>query len=139
MGLNDPGQYEGEQLRYAAWLHWSTLLGFLTLIGTFVAYALGILPARIPLEHLPQVWNLPADEYLKVTGMPKGWAWIGMLGSGDLASFLGIAILSGCSIFCILAVIPVYAKRRDWIYLILCVLEIATLVSVASGLISGKH
>ena len=55
MGLKDAGQYEEEQLRYAAWLHWSTLLGFLTLIGTFVAYVFGILPARIPLERLPQV------------------------------------------------------------------------------------
>lgn len=136
MGLNDPGRFDTEQLRYAAWLHWSTLAGFLTLIGTFVAYVFNILPARIPLERLPQVWNLPAAEYLKTTGMPKGWGWIGMLGNGDLASFLGIAILSGCSILCILAVMPIYAKRRDRIYFAICALEIAILVLAASGLIS---
>ena len=137
MGLKE--NYDGEQIRYAAWLHWSTLAGFLTLIGTFVAYIFNILPARIPLSQLPQVWNKPAPEFLRVTGMPQGWGWIGMLGNGDLASFLGIAILSGCSIFCILAVMPVYAKRRDWVYLLICVLEIAILVLAASGVISGKH
>ncbi|HQT26756.1 MAG TPA: hypothetical protein PLK99_09220, partial [Burkholderiales bacterium] len=90
---------QSEQLRYAAWLHWSTLAGFLTLIGTFIAYVSGVLPAKIPLSQLPLVWNKPAPEFLRVTGMPKGWGWIEMLGHGDLASFLGIAILSGCSIF----------------------------------------
>ena len=131
--------HEVEQFRYADWLHWSTLAGFLTLIGTFVAYVSDILPGRIPLVQLPEFWNKSAPEYLKLTGMPRGWGWIGLLGSGDLASFLGIAILSGCSIFCILAVIPVYAKRRDWIYLLICVLEIAILVLAASGEISGKR
>ena len=128
-----------EQFRYAAWLHWSTLAGFLMLIVTFVAYVFELLPGKIPLAQLPGVWNKPAEEYLKLTGMPKGWGWIGMLGHGDLASFLGIAVLSGCSIFCILAVMPVYAKRRDWIYLVLCALEIVILVLAASGEISGRH
>ncbi len=130
---------QSEQLRYADWLHWSTLAGFLCLIGTFIAYIFGILPARIPLSELPQVWNKPAEEFLKVTGMPKGWGWIEMLGNGDLASFIGIAILSGCSIFCIMAVMPIYAKRKDWVYIAICALEIGILVLAASGLISGKH
>lgn len=134
--MNDSKRLEAEQSRYAVWLHWSTLAGFLTLIGTFVAYVFNLLPARIPLEKLPQLWGLPAPEYLKLTGMPKGWAWLTMLGNGDLASFLGIAILSGCSILCIAAVMPIYAKRRDWVYLAICALEIAILVLAASGLIS---
>lgn len=132
-------KYEEEQFRYASWLHWSTLSGFLMLIGTFVAYVFNFLPAKIPLQQLPQVWGMSAAEYLKTTGMPKGWAWIGMLGNGDLASFLGIAILSGCSVFCIFAVMPVYARRRDWVYLGICALEIAILVLAASGVISGRH
>ena len=136
MDLNDTKRFDAEQTRYAAWLHWCTLAGFLTLIGTFVAYVFNILPARIPLQKLPQVWNLPASEYLKATGMPKGWAWITMLGSGDLASFLGIAVLSGCSILCIFAVMPIYMKRRDWVYFCICALEIGILVLAASGSIS---
>ncbi len=132
-------KYEEEQSRYAAWLHWSTLAGFLTLILTFAAYVFNILPARIPLEQLPDLWNKPASQYLKLTGMPKGWGWIGMLENGDLASLLGIAILSGCSIFCIFAVMPIYARRRDLVYLLICAFEIAVLVLAASGILSGRH
>lgn len=137
MDLKHP--YEAEQSRYAAWLHWSTLAGFLTLILTFVAYVFNILPAKIPLDQLPDLWNKSAAQYLKLTGMPTGWGWMGMLGHGDLASLLGIAILSGCSILCLLAVIPIYARRRDFIYVLICAFEIAILVLAASGAISGRH
>lgn len=138
MGLKeDP--YAQEQSRYAAWLHWSTLTGFITLIITFIAYVSNVLPARIPLDQLPNYWNKPVSVYLKLTGMPTGWAWMGMLGKGDLASLLGIAILSGCSILCIVAVMPIYAKRRDWVYFLICAFEIAILLLAASGAISGRH
>lgn len=123
-----------EQLRYATVLHWSTLTGFIVLIATFVAYVFGWLPAYVPLERLPQLWNLSTAEYLKATGMPTGWSWLTMLGKGDLASLLGIAILSGCSIICIAAIIPTYAKSKNITYLVICVLEIAVLLLSASGI-----
>ena len=123
-----------EQLRYATVLHWSTLTGFIVLIATFVAYVFGWLPAYVPLQQLPQLWNLSTAEYLKATGMPTGWSWLTMLGKGDLASLLGIAILSGCSIICIAAIIPTYAKSKNITYLVICVLEIAVLLLSASGI-----
>ncbi|NNM82619.1 MAG: hypothetical protein HKL98_08485 [Burkholderiales bacterium] len=126
-----------EQARYALWLHWSTLTGFITLIVTFLAYVTNLLPAKVPLGDLPHYWSMPADQYIKETGIPTGWGWLGMLGHGDLASLLGIAILSGCSIFCIAAVIPIYAKRKDKVYLLTCIFEIAILAVAASGAISG--
>ena len=123
-----------EQLRYATVLHWSTLTGFIVLIATFVAYVFGWLPAYIPLEQLPHLWNLSTAEYLKATGMPTGWSWLTMLGKGDLASLLGIAILSGCSIICIVAIMPIYARNKNITYLVICILEIAVLLLSASGI-----
>ena len=122
-----------EQLHYATVLHWSTLAGFIVLIATFVVYMFGWLPSNIPLQQLPQLWGLPASEFLKVTGMQTGWSWLFMMGKGDSASQLGIAILSGCSIACILAVMPDYAKSRNITYLMICILEIVVLVVSASG------
>lgn len=122
-----------EQTRYAAVLHWSTIAGFVTLVVTFVAYMLGWLPARVPLEQLPQLWNLSTAEFLKATGTPTGWSWLSMVHQGDFASLLGIAILSGCSIACILVIIPTYAKSRNGIYLMISILEIAVLVASAAG------
>jgi hypothetical protein len=127
-----------EQLTYAEVLHWSTLAGFIILILTFIAYVLGWLPAAVPLERLPHLWSLPIEEYLKATGTPTGWSWFFMMGKGDFASLLGIAILSGCSIACIVAIMPIYAKIKNTTYIIICVLEIAVLVASASG-IFGTH
>lgn len=126
-----------EQLPYATVLHWGTLTGFIVLIVTFVAYMFGWLPASVPLEQLPHLWNLSTAEYLKATGTPTGWSWLFMLGKGDSASLLGIAILSGCSIACIAAIMPIYAKSRNTTYLVICVLEIAVLLLSASGIFSA--
>jgi len=127
-----------EQQPYATVLHWSTLAGFVVLIVTFIAYLAGWLPSSVPLERLPQLWRLSADEYLKATGTPTGWSWLFNLGHGDFASLLGIAILSGCSVACIAAIMPSYAKTRNVPYLAICALEIVVLLLSASG-IFGSH
>jgi magnesium-transporting ATPase (P-type) len=130
-------QTSSEQSSYAAVLHWSTISGFVVLIVTFVAYVLGWLPASVPLEQLPNLWSLSAAEYLKATGTPTGWSWIFMLNKGDFASQLGIAILSGCSVACIAAIMPIYAKTRNAAYIVICTLEIAVLLLSASGVFSS--
>ena len=123
-----------EQLTYAAVLHWSTIVGFIVLIGTFAAYMLGWLPSYVPLHKLPHLWGLSTTEYLKATGVPTGWSWLFMINKGDFASQLGIAILSGCSILCITAIIPAYSRDRNFTYIAICVLEIVVLVLSASGI-----
>ena len=125
-----------EQDRYAAWLHWSTLAGFITLVVTFLAYLTNLLPAKVPLDQLPRYWSMPASEYIRSAGMPTGWGWLGMLGHGDLASLAGFAILAGCSAICLASVIPIYAKKKDTFYLVTCVVEIGILLVAASGAIS---
>lgn len=126
-----------EQLLYATVLHWSTLAGFIVLVVTFAAYMFGWLPAQVPLQQLPQLWGLPASEFLKATGMPTGWSWLFMISKGDFASQLGIATLSGCSIACILAIMPAYARTRNTTYLVICTLEIAVLLVSASGIFTA--
>lgn len=123
-----------EQLRYAAVLHWSTVTGFVTLVATFIAYMLGWLPAHVPLEQLPSLWNLSTTEFLKATHTQTGWSWLFNMDKGDDAGQLGIAILSGCSIACILVILPIYAKSRDRIYLWIGILEIAVLLASAAGI-----
>ncbi len=123
-----------EQLRYATVLHWSTIAGFVALVVTFTAYMLGWLPSSVPLDQLPHLWTLSTADYLKATGTPTGWSWLFMMGKGDFASQLGIAILSGCSIACILVILPVYARTRNRVYLAIAILEIAVLIASAAGI-----
>jgi hypothetical protein len=48
-------------------------------------------------------------------------------------------MLAGCSALCLLAIIPAYVRRRDTVYAIVCLLEIAVLVLAASGILTSGH
>lgn len=126
-----------EQRRYATWLNWGARSGLAILIATFLVYVFGLMPAQIPLDQLPLVWNLPAGEYLKKTGAPTGWNWIMQIGRGDFASLLGIAWLSACSLFCLVVVMPIYASRRDWVFVGLCIAALLIQLLAASGILVG--
>jgi hypothetical protein len=76
-------------------------------------------------------------EYLKQTSTPTGWAWLTMIGKGDFASLVGIAWLSGCSLICLLAVIPIYAHRNDRVFVMLCVFALAVQLLAASGMLKA--
>lgn len=124
-----------EQVRYAEWLRWTSGIGLAVLAAAFVLYVAGVLPPLIPFEQLPQAWKLSSREMIQHYALKGGWSWIHSLGSGDMLNLLGIAILSGCSAFPLLAVTGIYLKRRDWTFALLCLLQVAVLALAASGLI----
>ncbi len=129
-----------EQLAYAKLLDMGMKLGMLALIITFIVYVLGIFTPHIPVNDLPHYWSMPVKDYLRATGIHPGWAWLGMLGRGDFLNFLGIAFLSGVTIFCYLRVIPIFFRKKDTVYGILAIIEVLVLVLAASGILkSGGH
>jgi hypothetical protein len=128
-----------EQRRYATLLSWGSRSGLAFLAISFLAYVLGWMPARIPLDKMPGVWQLPVNEYLKQSHAPTGWAWLAMTGYGDFASLLGIAWLSGCSLLCLLSIIPIYARRRDMVFVTICILALAIQLLAASGILHSGH
>jgi len=128
-----------EQQTYARVLDRAAKAGFVILVAGFFAYALGWIPAHVPLERLPELWRLPLQDYLRATDTPTGWGWIVHLPKGEFASLAGIEILAGCSLVCLLAIIPVYARRGDRVYVAICVAEIAVLLLAASGVLTGIH
>ena len=128
-----------EQQLYARVLDRAAKAGFVILVAGFFAYALGWIPAHVPLERLPELWRLPLQDYLRATDTPTGWGWIVHLPKGEFASLAGIEILAGCSLVCLLAIIPVYARRGDRVYVAICVAEIAVLLLAASGVLTGIH
>lgn len=129
-----------EQLAYAKLLDQGMKVGIVLLVITFAIYVFGILPAHLPVDELSKYWGLPVKEYLAAAGIHTGWSWLGMLGKGDFLNFLGIAFLSGVTILCYLALIPIFLRKKDTIYAILAILEVLVLVLAASGLLkSGGH
>ena len=128
-----------EQLRYARVLELGARIGLAVAVAAFALYVSGVLPGRVPLAALPELWSLPLADYLHRSATPVGWQWLGLALHGDFASLVGIALLATVSIACLAAVIPVYARRSDRVYVALCVLAIAVLVLAASGVLVVKH
>ena len=136
----DDNNISVEQQRYATLLSWGSRSGLALLVVSFLAYVFGWMPAHVALEQLPNLWNLPVGEYLKQTDTPTGWNWLTMINQGDFASLVGIAWLSGCSLICLLAIIPIYARRKDKIFVMLCVFALAVQLLAASGMLrTGGH
>ncbi|MDO8341067.1 MAG: hypothetical protein Q7T59_03770 [Candidatus Woesebacteria bacterium] len=128
-----------EALRYARLLDWGARIGVLTLVLSFAAYVSGVLPPHVPPEQLPSVWNLPVGAYLQQTATPTGWGWLALAHKGDLSGLIGISILAGCSLPPLLGLIPLYVKRRDYVYAAICGMVGGVLVLAASGLLTGGH
>jgi hypothetical protein len=132
-------QQQAEALRYAFLLNWGTRIGLLALVISFTAYMFGMLTPHVPLAQLPSVWNQPVATHLELTATPTGWGWLPLAHTGDLSNMIGIALLAGCSLPPLLGLIPLYLKRRDYVYAGLCALIVMVLVLAASGILTGGH
>ena len=134
-----PQQQQAEASRYALLLHWGARVGEVTLVLSFAVYLFGVLKPHVPLEQLPSVWNLPLAAYLQRTGTPTGWGWLAFAYEGDLSNLIGISLLAGCSLPPLLGLIPLYLKRRDYVYAGICALVVTVLILAASGILTGGH
>lgn len=128
-----------EQLLYAGILEKGMYFGLLILFITYAIYVFGIMTPYIPLDEISRYWALNVHEYLEVTHIEDGWAWLGMLRYGDFINFIGVAILAGVTILCYLAIVPTLLKNNDKVYAVLALLEAVILAAAASGIISVGH
>ena len=130
---------QAEAERYALLLDWGTRIGLIVLVFTFGGYLTGLLSPHVPLDQLPKAWSKPVGAYLMSTGTPTGWGWLSLALKGDLSNLVGIAILAGCSVPPLVALIPLYLKRRDYTYAAICGLIVSVLLLAASGVLTSGH
>ncbi|MEO5336083.1 MAG: hypothetical protein H7841_04180 [Magnetospirillum sp. WYHS-4] len=128
-----------EQLAYATVLDWGMKAGFAILVVSFLLYVTGILPAHVPVDHLPEYWNLPVGKYMEKAGVHGGWTWVGLLHKGDFLNFAGIAFLSAVTIGCYFRILPMLFAKKDRIYGIIAVGQVLILVLGASGILAAGH
>ena len=129
-----------EQLRYANFLEKGMRVGLACLFITFPLYVCGIIKPYTPLEKIPHYLTLNAHTYQEEAHIETGWSWLRLLEYGDYLNFVGITILAGVTVLCYLSIIPFLFKRKDTVYLVLAVLQVALLVLAASGVVaSGGH
>jgi len=136
-----------EQLLYAAILEKGMLIGLVLMFITFALYVFRILPAAVPLSEIAGYWSQPVHDYLVTINtnflhwdhLPTGWSWMKLIGKGDFLNFIPIAILSGVTIFCYLAIVPGLFRRGDKAYAIMAIAEALILTLAASGLLAVGH
>ena len=128
-----------EQLLYARLLDWGARVGLLVLVLSFAAYMLGLVEPHVPMRQLPELWGHPVGRYLELTQSPTGWGWLALVHRGDVTGLVGIAMLAGCSLACLLALVPLYWRRGDRAFVALCLAEVAVVLLAASGWLSAGH
>ena len=136
-----------EQLLYANILERGMLIGLALMFLTFALYVFRVLPAAIPLSEVSGYWSQPVHDYLVAINdnflhqdhLVTGWSWVTLIGKGDFINFVPVAILSGVTIICYLAIVPGLFKRGDKAYAIMALAEAAILTLAASGLLAVGH
>jgi len=136
-----------EQLLYAKILEIGMYIGLAILFVTFALYMLGITAPAVPIEELPKYWALPVHEYVEAVNHNflhrdhgvTGWGWLTVLGKGDFANFIGIAVLSGVTIICYAGITPTLLRKKQTAYVIMAITEVVILVLAASGILAAGH
>ena len=129
-----------EQLLYAKVSEKGMFFGLLLLILTYIIYATGIVKPFVAFNDTTRFWSMNVHDYLKVTGIHPGWAWLGLIRYSDFLNFVPIAILAGVTIICFLSIVPVLWKQDDKVFAGLALLEAVILSVAASGILgSGGH
>jgi hypothetical protein len=126
-----------EQIVYAKILSYGTLIGLPILAIIFFIYISGIAAPLIPINELPNYWAMNVSDYMRNANLPQGWGWISLIKHGDFMNFIGITMLSGLTILCYMAILPILIRKKDTPYIIIAILEIAVLVFAASGILTA--
>ena len=121
-----------EQARFARVIEVGTRISVIALGVAFAVYLSGAVPAYVPIDRLPELWGLHAEQFLAEARIGRGWGWVRLVGYADFMNFVGIAMLAGLPVFGYLAILPLYARRRDTAYTVLTLAAIALLVVAAT-------
>jgi len=128
-----------DQIAYARVLAVVTNTGLAGLVILFGIYVLGGLDPHIAHDRLPELWKLPARQFLEATGMAPGWGWTALLPRADILTLVGIAALAFASVPCLAVIMPVYWRTRRRALFVICAFEIVVILLAASGLVTGGH
>jgi hypothetical protein len=129
---------DSAQRRYARALAWGARIGIALLVLGFAAYLFGLTP-HIPIERVPGLWSRPSSELLEQAGLRPGWHWAALVHRSDMLVLAAIAFLATCSLGALAAVVPIFHRRREYVFVAICILQVVVLLLAASGVLTGGH
>jgi len=127
------------QAVYARWLDAGTKLGFVLLIASFVAYALGTTEPYVALERLPQLWSLSVDRYNAAIHAPVGWGWLLHWWRSDYLTYSGIVVLLTTAMATMLRAATVLYGLGERAQALVAALQVVVLLLAAAGVASAAH
>jgi hypothetical protein len=128
------------QLFYATLLNRLTLIGFALLVVVFLIYILGIFSPYVPMRDVLQYWNQSSHHYMQAANIQPGWTWVSKIGYGDFLIYIPVTILAGVTIVCYVGVVFKFLKGKEYILMVIAMVEIVVLLAAASGLLkAGGH
>ena len=148
MTNQDATKANPEQILYAGILEKGMLIGLVLMFITFALYVFGIMKPAIPVDQIANFWSTPVHDYLvnidnnflhRDGNLITGWKWFTLIGFGDFLNFIPVAILSGVTIICYAAIVPMLFAKGDKAYAIMAILEVIILAGAASGLLAVGH
>ena len=123
------------QERYARLVDLLTRIAFLVSAIAFILYLAGV-PVPLMAPHdLPQLWALPLEDYLALSGGPTGWAWLELLGHADYLCLAGLALFPCVILICDAAVLVALVRRDERLMAALVAAQAAVLAMAASNLL----
>ena len=128
-----------EQALYARWIGLGTRASLVVMVLGFALYMAGWPSPKVPLQQLPELWQLPVGEYLQRTGMPTGLAWLRDPLHGDVIGLVGIELLALCSVPALAVAANHYARGGRRLLALLCTLQIGVMALAASGWLVAGH
>jgi len=131
------GKASPEQIHYANMLFYGCWGGLGLMAVTYLLYVFGVITPHVPLKMVPLMWSEPVGTYLELGQVPTGWGWTALILKGDFLNFLGIVLLAGMTIVCYIPLIPVFMKRKEYVFAGLALAEILVLLFAASGIVGG--
>lgn len=109
-----------------------------TVIG-FVLYTTGAVAPFLPINDLVKQWGGRVGDFLRITGLPTGWGWLGMLGYSDMLTLGGLILLSSVAIAAYVGLLVLLLRRRNHTYVVLVLLQLCVFALAASGILGGGH
>lgn len=127
------------QGHYASMLTWLVRIGFVFMFVSFAVYAVGLLPAEVPLNEVPDLWTRSAEEFAEAAGTEQGWGWIRSLDDGQVVSFAALVLFPAGTMILIGIASLLYLRERNRLYAFIAALEFVVLVVAATGLLAGAN
>ncbi|MBM4147970.1 MAG: hypothetical protein FJ224_02845 [Lentisphaerae bacterium] len=123
---------------YASILEKGTRTGAAALAAAGLVFFLGILPPRVSPASCAAHWSLPVSEYTATVGVRTGWGWLADLPASDslcMAAIVLLVLLTPAGY----ALIAFTCWKKERVFSVIALAEIAVMLLAASGLLKSAH